>query len=118
MPFMKQILTNVVTLIAWIMLTTIAQAQSRGLESRQQARPFDRPGLTPTPGPLSRPRFTPPDSHVPPRSPDLGSATFPLSPSIGPGSGLLGPESGRGPMRLRSGTDTRRGESVTSGGGR
>src|SRR5690242_3788211 len=30
-----------------------------------------------------------PDSHIPPRSPDLGLPTFPLSPSIGPGSGLL-----------------------------
>jgi membrane fusion protein (multidrug efflux system) len=51
--------------------------------------------------------FTP-ESHVPPRSPDLGSATSPLTPSIGPGSGLLGPESGRGPSRLRSSTGTDR----------
>lgn len=47
-----------------------------------------------------------PDSHIPPRSPDLGSPTFPLSPSIGPGSGLLGPESGTGPARLRSGDES------------
>lgn len=46
-----------------------------------------------------------PESHVPPRSPDLGSPTFPLTPSIGPGSGLLGPEGGRSPSRLRSGSD-------------
>lgn len=118
MPFMKQILTNGVILIAWIMLTTIAQAQSRGLEGRQQARPFDGPAAARTPDSLSRPSFAPPESHVPPRSPDLGSATSPLSPSIGPGSGLLGPESGRGPMRLRSDTETRRGGSVTGGGGR
>ncbi|WP_447601019.1 efflux RND transporter periplasmic adaptor subunit [Nitrospira sp. Nam80] len=43
-----------------------------------------------------------PSSFVPPRSPDLGSPRFPLSPSIGPGSGLLGPEGGRSPSRLRS----------------
>jgi membrane fusion protein (multidrug efflux system) len=46
----------------------------------------------------------PPRSYVPSRSPDLGSARLPLSPSIGPGSGLLGPEGGRSPSRLRSGT--------------
>lgn len=42
--------------------------------------------------------FTP-ESHVPQRSPDLGSAFFPLSPSIGPGSGSLGP--GAGPNASR-----------------
>jgi membrane fusion protein (multidrug efflux system) len=46
-----------------------------------------------------------PSSFVPPRSPDLGSPRFPLSPSIGPGSGLLGPEGGRSPARMRSGSD-------------
>lgn len=46
-----------------------------------------------------------PSSYIPPRSPDLGSPRFPLSPSIGPGSGLLGPEGGRGPSRLRQGDD-------------
>ncbi|MEX5217859.1 MAG: HlyD family efflux transporter periplasmic adaptor subunit [Nitrospiraceae bacterium] len=46
-----------------------------------------------------------PSSFVPPRSPDLGSPRFPLSPSIGPGSGLLGPEGGRSPSRLRSGDE-------------
>lgn len=35
-----------------------------------------------------------PESYVPPRSPDLGSAYFPLSPSIGPGSSRLGPAAG------------------------
>lgn len=39
-----------------------------------------------------------PESHVPPRSPDLGIPTSPLSPSTaGPGSGLLGLEAGRTP---------------------
>jgi membrane fusion protein (multidrug efflux system) len=47
----------------------------------------------------------PPSSFIPPRSPDLGSPRFPLSPSIGPGSGLLGPEGGRSPSRLRSGSE-------------
>src|SRR5262245_8178715 len=54
-----------------------------------------------------------PESHIPPRSPDLGSPTFPLSPSIGPGSGLLGPDAGIGPSRLRSGAES---ESNRSGG--
>jgi len=34
------------------------------------------------------------ESHVPPRSPDLGSTYFPLAPAIGPGSHGLGPEAG------------------------
>lgn len=42
------------------------------------------------------------ETLIPPRSPDLGRSTHPLAPSIGPGSGLLGPEGGRGPSRLRS----------------
>lgn len=42
-----------------------------------------------------------PSSLVPPRSPDLGDPASPLTPSIGPGSGLLGPEGGRSPSRLR-----------------
>jgi membrane fusion protein (multidrug efflux system) len=46
-----------------------------------------------------------PSSFVPQRSPDLGDSTVPLTPSIGPGSGLLGPEGGRSPARLRSGSD-------------
>jgi hypothetical protein len=43
-----------------------------------------------------------PESNIPRRSPDLGYPFFPLTPSIGPGSGLLGPEGGRNPERLRS----------------
>ncbi|ALA59625.1 HlyD family secretion protein [Nitrospira moscoviensis] len=47
------------------------------------------------------PRRSPPDvephSSVPPRSPDLGEAFFPLSPSIGPGSDRLGPAAGPPP---------------------
>lgn len=44
-----------------------------------------------------------PQSNVPPRSPDLGVPTSPLSPSTsGPGSGLLGLEAGPGPAQRRS----------------
>lgn len=49
-----------------------------------------------------------PSSFIPRRSPDLGEARAPLAPSIGPGSGLLGPEGGRSPGRLRSGGDQER----------
>ena len=115
---MKQVLTGSIMLIALVVLTALAQAQSHSSESRHQARPSDVPGRMRSPGSLSEPRFSPPDSHIPPRSPDLGSATSPLSPSIGPGSGLLGPESGRGPMRLRSGTEAGRGEAATGRGER
>ena len=114
---MKQVLTSSAVLIALVMLTVLAQAQSRGLESRQVA-PSDRPGTMRPLGSLRDPRFSPPDSYIPPRSPDLGSATSPLSSSIGPGSGLLGPESGRGSTRLRSGTEAERGEAATGRGGR
>jgi hypothetical protein len=47
-----------------------------------------------------------PESHIPLRSPGLGSPTFPLSPSIGPGSGLLGLDAGLGPLRLWSGAES------------
>lgn len=43
----------------------------------------------------------PGESYIPPRSPDLGSAYFPLSPSIGPGSSRLGPEAGPNASRRR-----------------
>lgn len=115
---MKQALTSSIMLIVLVVLTTLAQAQSRGVERPHQAQPSDGPGPMRSPGSLNEPRFSPPNSHIPPRSPDLGSATSPLSPSIGPGSGLLGPESGRGPTRLRSGTETGRGEAATGRGGR
>lgn len=115
---MKQLLTSSAMLIALVMLTVLAQAQSRGLESKRQVESSDRHGAMRPLSSLRDPRFSPPDSYIPPRSPDLGSATSPLSPSIGPGSGLLGPESGRGPTRLRSGTKAERGEAATGRGGR
>lgn len=115
---MKQVLTSSVMLIVLLMLTAPAQAQSRGVERTHQSRPSDMSGTMRTPGSLSEPRFSPPDSHIPARSPDLGSATLPLSPSIGPGSGLLGPESGRGPTRLRSEAEAGRRGAAIGGGGR
>ena len=42
-----------------------------------------------------------PRSFVPRHSPDLGVTTSPLAPSIVPGAGLLVPEGGRSPSRLR-----------------
>jgi len=45
-------------------------------------------------GPRRRESNRDSDSHVPSRSPDLGSAYYPLSPSIGPGSQRVGPEAG------------------------
>ena len=50
-----------------------------------------------------------PRSFVPRHSPDLGVPASPLAPSIGPGSGLLGPEGGRSPSRLRLELDPDRG---------
>ena len=64
---------------------------------------------TVAPGRDLRRDHRPSSSIIPQRSPDLGSSSFPLSPSIGPGSGLVGPEGGRSPARLRSGEDTRSG---------
>ncbi len=48
-----------------------------------------------------RTREMAPESNVPPRSPDLGSAYFPLSPAIGPGSSRLGPAAGPHGSRRR-----------------
>ena len=115
---MRQVLASSVMLIGLVMLTTLAQAQSRDSENRRQRQPVDRRGTIPPPDSLREPSFSPPDSYLPPRSPDLGSATSPLSPSIGPGSGLLGSESGRIPTQLRSGTEAGRGETATGRGGR
>ena len=45
-------------------------------------------------GPHRPERHTEPESYVPSRSPDLGSAYCPLSPAIGPGFQRLGPAVG------------------------
>lgn len=63
----------------------------------------DMPRVPDSPTPHIR-LFTP-ESHVPFRSPDLGSAYAPLSPSIGPGSSSLGPEAGPDASRRRPDTD-------------
>lgn len=78
-------------LIVLLLLTAPAQAQSRGVERTHQSRPSDMSGTMRTPGSLSEPRFSPPDSHIPARSPDLGSATIPLSlPQLGLDQACLG----------------------------
>lgn len=100
-------------LISVVSCSGIAHAQSLGSDSTRHATPSGASGMTRAPGSSwegwlnhGARDFTP-ESHVPPRSPDLGRVTAPLSPSIGPGSGLIGPEAGSGPSRLRSnrGTD-------------
>ncbi len=92
----------------------MAQEQSLGSEHARAVAPSESSNLTRTPksswetwlnhgareGSLK--------SYVPSRSPNLGIPTAPLSPSIGPGSGLLGPEAGRSPSRLRSDRETER----------
>ncbi len=50
-----------------------------------------------------------PRSFVPRHSPDMGGSPPPLTPSIVPGSGLLGPDGGRSPSRLRLAFDQGRG---------
>ncbi|HSN04407.1 MAG TPA: HlyD family secretion protein [Nitrospira sp.] len=72
-----------------------APGRSTVRASKEIHRPVDPAVVTGRPAPAPR-------SFVPRRSPDLGEAAAPLTPSIGPGSGLLGPEGGRSPSRLRS----------------
>ena len=74
-----------------------------GMDSTASHDPTTLPDLGRSTDRLSEgppPRFPPdpePHSYVPPRSPDLGEAFFPLSPSIGPGSDRLGPAAGPTP---------------------
>jgi membrane fusion protein (multidrug efflux system) len=87
-------------------------------ERRLHSRPSDISGVTRphragTEGPAPHRLGDAPISQIPPRSPDLGVPTSPLAPSIGPGSGLLGPEAGRSPSRLRSNPEKERGGAVT-----
>lgn len=65
-----------------------------------------------------RARYFTPESHVPSRSPDLGSAFSPLSPSIGPGSGLLGPGAGPGASRRSPDAERDRHDGRNDGYGR
>jgi hypothetical protein len=106
---MRLVLLSAVALAALFMLPASGHTQRLGSEPTDRTGRLDA-GVTRVPeSPRSDLRhhehdFTP-ESHVPPRSPDLGIPHSPLSPSIGPGSGLLGPEAGRGPARLRSGSE-------------
>lgn len=105
---MKTIFLGLIFLLSPLAESAVLYGQSSDSYGNHRTTPTEPPGSTGfsnvhngshssrVPGLL-------PDSHIPPRSPDLGSPTFPLSPSIGPGAGLLGPESGPGPARLRSG---------------
>lgn len=101
--------------ISLVFCSAIAQAQPPESDSLRQSAPLETSGMTRAPNSSWESwlnhgaRDFRPESQVPPRSPDLGRATTPLSPSIGPGSGLLGPESGRSPSRLRSNMETDRG---------
>lgn len=100
----------------------IAQGQSRGLERTSPTGLSESSEVTRAPRSSweawldhgARDGMS--KSYVPPRSPDLGTPTSPLSPSIGPGSGSLGPEGGRSPARLRSERETERGEAGPGGG--
>lgn len=112
---MKHSILSTFLLILLMFCSAIAQAQPPESDSPWQSAPLGASGMTRAQGSSwegwlnhGARDFTP-ESQVPPRSPDLGRATAPLSPSIGPGSGLLGPESGRSPSRLRSNMETDRG---------
>lgn len=87
---------------------TIPQSHAAGTEDpsqggRSESRSDRRQeGVRHESQPKERRDFSP-QSHVPPRSPDLGLPTSPLAPSTsGPGAGLLGLEAGPGPAQRRS----------------
>jgi hypothetical protein len=107
---MKQTIVGAVTLAILLITPVRGQAQRFGSDATDRLERLDsdapRFPESPSRGPLHRHENILPKSHIPPRSPDLGEPYFPLSPSIGPGSGLLGPEAGRGPARLRSGAES------------
>lgn len=106
---MISIVAGTVVLAALLMTPAAGIAQRLGSESASSPGRLDA-GVTrlpERPGSALRHRDDnlTPESYIPRRSPDLGEPYFPLSPSIGPGSGLLGPEAGREPGRLRSGSE-------------
>lgn len=119
---MKHIMRRAVLVVVCVAAPALVQGQPLDAGGHRHANPSDIMAVTP--GPDSTKRVPPhrdfgaaPDSHVPSRSPDLGSPSFPLAPSIGPGSGLLGPEAGRSPARLRSnGGQEREGGEIGRGG--
>lgn len=115
---MKYAMPSTVLVISVCACAAFAHAQTLGSSRGRQAESSERSDVLRAPrssweGWLDHgARHGMPRSQVPPRSPDLGRATEPLAPSIGPGSGLMGPEAGRCPSRLRS-----YGESDDSGTG-
>jgi hypothetical protein len=104
---MKAIRMSIATLATLLVMPVGGYTQRLGSETPDRLDRLDsdttRIPESPSTAPLHRHKNSTPQSHIPPRSPDLGEPYFPLSPSIGPGSGLLGPEAGRAPARLRSG---------------
>lgn len=117
-------LCTLCTLVLMLLFASpaMAQDQPRGLErtpptGSSESSDVRRPSRSSWEAWLDHgAREGPSTSSVPPRSPDLGMPTAPLSPSIGPGSGLLGPEGGRSPARLRSDREAERGEARPGGG--
>lgn len=94
-------------LVSMVSCSAIAHAEGLGSDGMRQPASSGASGMTRAPrssweGWLNHgARDFTPESQGAPRSPDLGKATAPLSPWIGPGSGLIGPEAGRSPSRLR-----------------
>ena len=115
---MKHSILSTFLLISLVPWSAVAHAQSLGSAGTRQSAPSGTSGMPPAPrssweGWLNHGvRDVTPELHVPPRSPDLGRATAPLSPSIGPGSGLIGPEGGSDPLRRRSNRETDFGETA------
>src|SRR3982750_415763 len=92
----------VLAVMIGIVMASAASGQRLSDDNRDSLSTPRSSGQSGVPEP-SRPRvreFTP-ESHVPYRSPDLGSAYFPLSPAIGPGSSGLGPAAGPDASRRR-----------------
>lgn len=105
---MKDIILGSILTLSLLVDSAVLYGQTPDLYGNRRTNPTGSRDITGIPDAhggsrTSRVPSALPDSHIPPRSPDLGSPTFPLSPSIGPGTGLLGPGSGPGPARLRSG---------------
>ena len=105
---MKPVVFSVIALVSLLMPPVDGHTQRPGTDiDRIERLDSDaaRYPESPSRAPLHRHENILPKSQIPPRSPDLGEPYFPLSPSLGPGSGLLGPDAGRGPARLRSGEE-------------
>ena len=105
---MKRYVFGVVLLLNVAILAVVAHSEllqsDEASETRRTRRASDPPHRV-APSNEGMRGFAP-ESHVPPRSPDLGSAYFPLSPSIGPGSSSLGPAAG--PDASQRGSNTER----------